>query len=179
MKSTLTNKQAKSLVALSALVEYPQGDFLAKLDEAEQVLQEYPEALGILQKFKRETATFDAGKLAEIYTRCFDLAPLCIPYISSYIYGNENFERGALMSRLADQYSEAGYSTNGELPDHLAVILGFAEQFSHEELDELIHFCLKDAVSKMTESLKDADNAYFHLLQTIKAVIEQERGRKL
>ena len=177
MKSTLINSQARSLVLLSALLQYPRSNYFDCLKAAEECLKDSGKALEYLGNFKKETAKYTPDQLDEIYTRSFDLAPLCIPYISSYIYGNENFERGALMSNLADRYSEADYNTNGELPDHLAVILGFAEHFSRDELAELIEFCLSDAVGKMTEALKDADNPYFHLLQSIKEIIKQEGGR--
>ena len=166
----------KSIFALAPILEYPEADFEKRLQTAiSSSLAVSPACAAPLLSFKEKIASLRSSDLEELYTRTFDLAPICIPYLSSHIYGDENFERGALMSRLSERYEECAFDTHGELPDHLALILRFAPQFEPDEFNELVEFCLRSALEKMLESLKDADNPYYLVLNSASELIESER----
>ncbi len=181
MKSQTADKTAVALASLSRLLEYPRADFKDALEQAIRILSTFSEGnAAALLRFKSEIAMISSEQLEEIYTRTFDLAPICVPYLSSHIYGDENFERGALMSRLAQRYQKVGFELNGELPDHLSVIFGFAPQFDQDELLELMTFCLKSAVTKMKEALLEAENPFAHILETAAELIASElEGKEL
>lgn len=75
------------------------------------------------------------------------------------------------MAHLNMRYEECGFDLQGEMPDHLGAILRFAPNFSEDEFNELIHFCLLKPVKEMTESLDGSENCYFYLLQTINQLL--------
>ncbi|MBX9688271.1 MAG: molecular chaperone TorD family protein [Candidatus Obscuribacterales bacterium] len=176
MTSTLNLSLGETLAVLAKLLEYPGPEFNENLDQAIETLKvSFKGASAKLLEFKKSIANSRLLELEELYTRTFDLAPLCIPYLSSHIYGDENFERGALMSNLSQRYQECNFETNGELPDHLALILRYTAYCQEEELSELIEYCLKKPLRSMSDTLKEAENPYYLLLQSAEAVIETAR----
>lgn len=179
MSTKLKLNLAEKLHALAPLLEYPREDFGSRLEAALAAVEDNSQEFALLKDFETATKSLEAHQLEEIYTRTFDLAPICIPYISSYVYGDENFERGALMTGLQQRYNDCAFDTKGELPDHLALILRFAPNFSEEEMDELLDFCVLNALDKMCESMKDADNLYYSVLRTTQVVIESGRRGRL
>ena len=179
MSTKLELSLAQKLHALAPLLEYPRADFDARLNEAMLAVQYNSQAFDLLKEFQTTVNSLEAHQLEELYTRTFDLAPICIPYMSSYIYGDENFERGALMTGLQQRYDECKFDTKGELPDHLALLMRFAPNFSEEEMSELLEFCMVAGLDKMCESMKNADNLYYNVLRTTQVVIETGRRGKL
>ena len=128
-----------------------------------------------LAKFESACKNLSLGEMEELYTRTFDLAALCSLYVTGYIFGDENFDRGTVMAKLSDRFSELGYDTAGELPDHLAVLLRFASWLDDEALNELVVFCLLEPVSEMIKQLNKDDNPYFYLLSAVHAVSKVDR----
>ncbi len=179
MSTKIKLSLSEKMRALSAVLEYPREDFIVQLDAAAEAVHDNQQASLLLSEFRSAINKLKPHELEELYTRTFDLAPICIPYVSSHIYGDENFERGALMSGLQQQYEDCKFSTNGELPDHVAIILRFAPNFSEEELQDLMEFCLIQALQRMHEALKEADNPYQHILQTVLQITESERRGKI
>lgn len=166
----------RALSSLATVLEYPGPDFEKSLEELHSsLLTVLPAAAEALNNFKEQTEKLTLSDLEELYTRTFDLAPQCIPYLSSHIYGDENFERGALMSRLSERYQETDFDTGGELPDHIALVLRFTPNFENDEFQELVHFCLSSAMAKMTESLVEAENPYRFVFKAASELIESER----
>jgi len=104
----------------------------------------------------------------ELYTATFDVTPVCVPYVSIHLFGEENFKRGEFMAALHARYAEVGFTTNGELADHLAVLLRYAAQADEAERRELAEFCLLGPVRKMTAALAK-DNPYRAVLEAVLA----------
>lgn len=125
-----------------------------------------------LAKFDAACIRLPIGEMEELYTRTFDLAALCSLYVTGYIFGDENFDRGTVMAKLSDRFRELGFDTAGELPDHLAVLLRFASWLDEEALNELVALCLLEPVGEMTKQLNKDDNPYFYLLSAIQAVLK-------
>lgn len=179
MSANIKLSPAGKLQALSTVLEYPTEKCAANLDAAIELLHDNPLVCFALKEFQTRMQEMRTHELEELYTRTFDLAPICIPYVSSHIYGDENFERGALMSGLQERYEECGFNTHGELPDHIATIMRFAPNFSDEELQDLLEYCLLQALQRMHESLKDADNPFQHILKSALIITESERRGKI
>lgn len=106
--------------------------------------------------------------LQELYTATFDVTPVCVPYVSIHLFGEENFKRGEFMAALNARYVETGFATNGELADHIAVLLRFAAQVDEVERRELAEFCLLGPLEKMIAALPEA-NPYRQVLEAVKA----------
>ncbi|HLJ75287.1 MAG TPA: molecular chaperone TorD family protein [Thermoanaerobaculia bacterium] len=135
----------------------------------------YPEApLTIegedLAAFAKEMAALDLAGQQATYTATFDLAPSCSPYLGIHLFGEENRDRARLMVGLKLAYKRLGIDSridsNGELPDHVAEVLAFAEVDEAEEREELRRFVLLPALTKMNAILAPTANPYRHLVAT-------------
>lgn len=179
MSVQMRRPKARALASFAALLRYPQEDYGKLAVECKQMVELfYPGVSKCFSTFTNKISEMSAAEIEEVYTRTFDMAPLCNPYVTTYIYGDENFERGALMTRLAERYQESGFPLNGELPDHLAVILAFAPNFDNDELNDMIEFCLLGPMEKMCESLKDTESVYFFLLKALLAVLRNDQSEE-
>ncbi|MBX9948249.1 MAG: molecular chaperone TorD family protein [Candidatus Obscuribacterales bacterium] len=167
-----------TLAQLALMLCYPDEQFHSKLDGlTDSIGSVYPEALKPFKRFCELSKASSLAELEELYTRTFDLAAIASPYITGYIYGDENYDRGTLMACLSENYSRLGFELEGELPDHLALLLRFSSWLDEETLDELIEYCLREPVAQMCEQLRNSDNMYFFLLSAISAVLNSaQRG---
>ena len=176
MNVAIKRPKSRALAAIAPLLQYPRADYAARAAECKGMIELfYPAAGKCMAEFCAAIADKPLTELEELYTRTFDMAPLCTPYITTYLYGEENFERGALMTQLAERYAQSNFDLNGELPDHIAVILEFAPHFSPEELSELIEYCLSSPLEKMCTTLKDAGSMYYFLMKTALAILPGEQ----
>ena len=156
----------ETLSHLGRLLEYPSPDFDTQLRDAQEALTEISApAAAELQLFHDVISEWGAEKLEEAYTRAFDVAPQCIPYLSVFLFGQESFKRAELMAGLKERYAATGCDCGNELPDHIAVVLRFATLFTDEEWSELRHWCIPGPLSEMIRGLTKASNPYVHILR--------------
>jgi nitrate reductase delta subunit len=174
MNIAVRQLHAQALASLGYLLEYPTPDIWSQTAQWRSAFSPSSWIAGShVADFQKDVAAMSLEQLEEIYTRTFDMAPLCNPYITAHLYGDENFERGTFMTRLNERYEKEGFSIKGgELPDHLRVILQFAPHFSPEELSEIVEFCLLTPVKGMVDSLKDQSNPYYHLLKAVLTILQ-------
>jgi len=171
-------KKGIALAQFGQMLGYPalgHSEYLERL--ASSIESAYPESRKTLQQFTTGMAEKSLGEQEELFTRTFDLAAICSLYVTGYIFGDENFDRGTLMAILGDKYAELGFNTNGELPDHLSILLVFSSWIDEEALNELIQFCLLEPVTEMVDRLKDSDNPYFFLLSSVLVVLKTDLPR--
>jgi len=159
--------------ALGRLLAFPRpGAFAADLAAAAALLDAaMPQAAAALAAFRAELAELDDDALQDLYSRTFDLAPRCVPYLSVHLFGAESFKRARLMTGLDDAYRRAGLDRGGELPDHLGLVLRFADAFGAEEWDELLQLCLARPLARMRTDLAAGGNPYRHLLDAVRLVL--------
>lgn len=110
--------------------------------------------------------------MQEIFTRTFDLGPVCYPYIGYQLFG-EDYKRGNFMVTLLEGFKANGFAPpEGELPDHLAVCLNFLAVLNKEDLVEAFYEeCLIPSLEKMTASFEGEANPYNFLIKAIQAVV--------
>lgn len=170
-------KQGLALAQLGQMLDYPSPDYLAKLSSlCTSVQEQFPKTGTFLSRFLQVVRETPLGELEEIYTRTFDLAALCSLYVTGYLFGDENFDRGSLMAVLAGKYQEYGFDKGGELPDFLPLMLKFTAHLSTDELNELVQFCLKEPVNQMLRQLHEAQNPYAHVLESVELVLHADGG---
>lgn len=159
--------------SLAVLLEYPRSSFFEDLDRVVLNLDEScPQAAASIRKFRQELAERSVSDMEELFTRTFDVAPIVCPYITAHIYGDENFDRGRLMSALSSKFVERGFEPGAELPDHIAILLRFAPYLDEDEISELSDFCLKEPLGGMVDSLREAGSPYLHVFEAIQQIIE-------
>ncbi|MBX9770371.1 MAG: nitrate reductase molybdenum cofactor assembly chaperone [Candidatus Obscuribacterales bacterium] len=165
MKTIAQKEISQALADLGVFFDYPDSALAMRVRGwITRYSRDFVAAKGQLDCFLNEIEKRTTNELEEIFTRTFDMAPLCNPYLTSYLYGAENYERGNLMTKLSERYREDGFDTAGELPDHLGLLLKFAPNFSGEELSELVEYCLLKPVEEMRASIESDENPYRHLL---------------
>lgn len=113
----------------------------------------------------------------ELYTRTLELAPLTAVYVGYQVWGDA-YPRGEFMAALNRTYADMGLDTQGELPDHLGVILRYLAQ-TPEPLPELRNV-LEPSVKAMHDTLKTLEprNPYLHLLDAVESAVQALRARR-
>jgi nitrate reductase delta subunit len=159
----------QSCARLAALVRYPDATFPDALAATADILDGSPAAAALLRQFSTEVSGVSLGELQEIYTRTFDLNPVCPLEIGWHLFG-EDYQRGAFMVRMREALAQSGIAESGELPDHLSCALRLVSEGPHggatPGLDEI-----RRALSKMIEALDAAPGPYRHLLRAVDAVL--------
>lgn len=142
--------------AFADALDYPRAPVGAAARTCERLAGEVsPEASELLAGFRSFAESRPLGELQEAYTRAFDLdtlselEPTLYPYVGHHLF-DENHKRSAFLVELSARYREHGFSPEGELPDHLVVILRFVAACDDEELvDELVREALVPALARM------------------------------
>jgi nitrate reductase delta subunit len=112
--------------------------------------------------------------MQELYSTTFDLDPACAPYVGHHLCGDSP-RRGTFMARLADVYRQDGFAgagAQGELPDHVAVVLRYlAAVPTGAERQALLEDGLVPALDRMLSAPLDDDNPYRSLLAALRVEV--------
>jgi nitrate reductase delta subunit len=109
------------------LLDYPDEDLLRRLPElrriASSLRHQFAEQLG---QTLDHLESASAIELAATYVETFDLRRRCCLYLTYFTFGDTR-KRGVALLSFKRAYRAAGVElTDGELPDHLCVVLEFA-----------------------------------------------------
>mgnify|MGYP001815660048 CR=1 FL=1 len=168
----MTAKNDKELLAcLGEVLEYPRQELPAKVQGASALAEGKPEVQAALSSFLLECESYTDDRLAEVYTRTFDVAPRCSPYLSIHLFGEESFHRARLMVGLRGALLAVGIDPAPELPDHFAIVLKAAPLLPADEWQELVDFVLRAGVHAMVESIENSQNPYSHLLHAVQMLV--------
>src|SRR5690606_23855944 len=133
-----TARETSALAPIGALFEYPGEAFQERFEEAKEAAGAFSDdAADALGEFWREVSGLSTEHAQELYTRSFDLSPVCVPYASVHLFGAESFKRSELMTGLIAAYERVGFDRGTELPDHIALLLQCAPRFDADERDDL------------------------------------------
>ncbi len=145
---------------LACILDYPRpGAVEAAQECAALVRPRCPEAARLVLDFHTSIKGMPLGALQEVYTGTFDLDAACYPYIGYHLFG-ESYKRSVLMLGLRERYEAHGFAAEGELPDHLAVMLRFLAACDDDILaGELAREALLPALDKMIKAGPGAESA--------------------
>lgn len=162
----------KVYAAFAPLFEAPDDRTVVEAEHGVGVVgRAFPEAGAAFAAFAREIATLTEDAREELYLRTFAVAPSCIPYVGVHIYGEESFKRGELMAHLNGGFEAHEFRPEGELPDHVAVLLRFTAFLDDEELSELEAWLLTLPVQAMSESMAGTRNPYRFLVESLETFV--------
>ncbi len=168
------NQATRRLYRLFAdILEYPTPDLRERAHEcAAQLLPVNSEAAGHVEAFAAWVEETPPGRLEEIYTGTFDLQVVCYPYVGYHLFG-ESYKRGAFLAKLNEEYRSCGFSAEGELPDHLAVILRFLAMLQNEDLErDLIAECVVPALNRMQQAFEGKTDPYGEVIRALSLVFQ-------
>jgi nitrate reductase delta subunit len=157
------------------MFEYPRrGDYGALLTRCIDALRhDCPAAIDSLAPLRDHVATMSLEQVQELYTRTFDINPVCTLEIGWHIYG-EDYARGALLVKLREQLRRMNIPESCELPDHLTHVLLLIGRMTGEDADELAARYLLPGLDKMLEGLVDGEHAYRALIETVSKVVRTD-----
>jgi nitrate reductase delta subunit len=137
----------RALRALAALLHYPDAQLRAALPEIAEALA-HEDALSRsrsaeLVALARRIAAADPYDAEADYVDTFDRGRATSLQVFEHVHGDSR-ERGAALVDLRTMYEQAGLRlADGEMPDHLPVILQFAstqpERTAREFMGEVLH----------------------------------------
>lgn len=173
-----TTQQIYSLLA--DIVSYPQADLETSASQCAELLEgTLPAAGKAMREFLAFVEKEPLGTLEEIYTSTFDMNPLCPPYIGYYLFGDTH-KRGDFLVRLKNDYRVYDFAVEGELPDHLSVMLQFlAINEDEQSARVLIGETMVPAIDEMERKAAKAGGAYHHVIRTIQLIFRQEMEKEL
>ena len=87
-------------------------------------------------------------ELEELYTRTFDVNPVCSLEVGWHLFG-EDYARGAFLVKARGLLREVGIEEGGELPDHLTSLLKAMDRLDEETAGTLSRRFVSPAVVKM------------------------------
>jgi nitrate reductase delta subunit len=155
------------LASYAALFAYPTADLEVPVRRASALAG--PGAGAALDRFRGWLSASTIAEREEEHTAVFDLDPACPPYVGHHLVG-EGPRRGAFLARLAGVYAAAGFAGEGELPDHLSLVLRFlAASPDGPDRDALLVEALVPALERMRAALARRETPYRHLLESLGA----------
>jgi nitrate reductase delta subunit len=160
---------------LANLLEYPDDDWVARLDANKQRVVEGCAGLAPqFLEFRKKIDGASVSALQEKYTQTFDLNPVCTLEVGYHLFG-ENYKRGLFLANLRETEAPYELGQRHQLPDNLPVLLRLLNRLTDTELrSALISECLIPAVDKMVAALSEAGNPYCGLLSVVSRALRFE-----
>jgi nitrate reductase molybdenum cofactor assembly chaperone NarJ/NarW len=152
-----------TLDALGAALAYPEPGFRERLEAGAA-------AGGPLGELVEALRGLDLAELQELYTRTFDLNPVCALEVGWHLYG-EAYERGRFLVRMRDLLRRLDLPEGTELPDHLTAVLPALGRLDPEEAAPFAAAYLMPALAKMREGLAGKDNPYEKALDAVERTV--------
>jgi nitrate reductase molybdenum cofactor assembly chaperone NarJ/NarW len=157
---------------LADLLEYPDVRWTATVSSAYGSVADSES----FAKFIAGTDDISLSELQELYTRTFDLSPVCALDIGYHLFG-ENYKRGVFLANLRETESPFDLGQEHQLPDYLPVLLRLLTKLDDDELrGALIKECMIPALGKMLKAFGEGDNPYRHLIAGVTEVLKSEAG---
>jgi len=144
---------------------------LAELDPSEAGGEAAETARTMIQLFIDETGDLSLQEFEELYTRTFDINPICTLEVGWQLFG-EVYERGAFLVKMRGMLRQYGIEESTELPDHLCHVLKLLGRLEPEEADAYVRTSLLPALAKMLDGFARHSSPYQHVLQGLNALIQ-------
>lgn len=162
---------------LADLLDYPVADWQSRCDECKELLTAESESfVSQFSLFATETEKLSLSELQELYTRTFDLSPVCALDIGYHLFG-ENYKRGVFLANLRETEAPFDLGQEHQLPDFLPVLLRLLTKLDDEGLrSALIVDCMIPALEKMLKTLSEGENPYRHLIAAVNTKLKSEAG---
>ena len=157
---------------LADLLDYPNDRWTALVES----VRGFANDSDSFAKFIAAVDSLSLCELQELYTRTFDLSPVCALEIGYHLFG-ENYKRGVFLANLRETESPFDLGQEHQLPDYLPVLLRLLTKLDHVELrGALIVDCMIPALEKMLKTLSQGENPYRHLIAAVNESLKSEAG---
>lgn len=167
----------KSLPFFAGMLAYPNAGLPQAASACADVIgASDPLAAAMVRDFASYAASTPLARLEEAYTSVFDLDPKCTLYVGYHVFG-ESYKRSAFLLGLNEHFGAQRFTPQGEVPDHLSVVLRCLSASENEELDrELVTVVVLPALDKMTGRLKTDEHEDAPENQKLEQIPERQRA---
>ncbi len=162
--------------AASLLLGYPDEELLGRLPLLRAAVAPLPAVFtGPLGRFLDHLETTPLTEQQAAYVETFDLRRRCSLYLTYYAYGDTR-KRGMALLQFKHLYGRAGMTlADGELPDHLAVVLEFTAIGDAVRGERLLHEH-RAGLELIRLALEERTSPYAWVLQAVCATLPPVRA---
>jgi len=112
-------KNVNQYQALAELFKYPESDAPQLVQACQDLLDKhYPEAGSMLKMFSEKYAELNSDAREELYTKTFDVQPICYLDFGYVIFG-EDYKRGSFLLHMQQEQRKINRECSPELPDNM------------------------------------------------------------
>ena len=162
--------------SVSLLLDYPGEQMLEQLDLIGSASERLPAEVGDpIRAFVAHVARTPVAEMQEAYVEAFDNRRRCNLFLTYFAHGDTR-KRGMALLRFKQTYLRAGFELDdGELPDHLCVVLEFAATVDHD-LGRQLMLDHRAGLELLRMSLRDLSAPWAGLLDAVCATLPPLRG---
>ena len=162
--------------SVSLLLDYPDEQMLEQLDLIGSASERLPPDVGDpVRAFVAHAARTPLAEMQEAYVEAFDNRRRCNLFLTYFAHGDTR-KRGMALLRFKQTYLGAGFELDdGELPDHLCVVLEFAATVDHD-LGRQLMLDHRAGLELLRMSLRDLSAPWATLLDAVCATLPPLRG---
>ena len=153
---------------LARLLDYPDQELAAHLDEVEAVLTQLPEeARTVIGDFLGWAKSQPLTDWQASYVRTFDLTPDTSLHLTWHLFEEQDRQRGMTLANLAEFYKKQGLEIDrGELPDYLPLILEYASTLPQGQGAIFLAQC-RQALEVLAANLAKVESPYGPLVKLL------------
>lgn len=156
------------------LFAYPMAGYTADLQRCATSLHDgHEQAADELQPLIELIRPMSLEKIQELYTRTFDINPVCTLEVGWHIYG-EDYARGAFLVKMREMLRSHNLPESTELPDHLTHVLSVLGRLHGEEANDLAARYVLPSLEKMLKAMEDSETPYMAVLKTVARVVRDD-----
>jgi nitrate reductase delta subunit len=165
--------------AASLVLDYPDEQLVSRLDLIRRAAQSLPTAVGDPLLATAEALTGpDLPVLQQRYVDTFDNRRRHNLYLTYFAHGDTR-RRGVALLRFKQTYLQSGFvPVEGELPDHLCVVLEYAATIDQRRGYELL-LDHRAGLELLRIALAEARSAWHGAVQAVTATLPALRGDEL
>ncbi len=157
--------------ALATLLTYPGADYPRQIEASVRIAPE--EGRAQLEQFAAQVRGLATEELQELFTRTFDLNPMCSLELGWHLFG-ENYDRGLLLVRMRGELRRHELEESTELPDHLTHALRLVGRMEREAAADFTGACVLPALEKMLLAIRGKKNPFENVLLAVRTLLHRE-----
>lgn len=119
--------------------------------------------------------SLSATEIEELYTRTFDINPVCSLEVGWHLYG-EDYNRGTFLVAMRGLMRSLGVEEGSELPDHLGSVLRVLGRMEPGQATPFAREYVLPAIGRMLEGFGEAPNPYRAVLEQVDAFLRERHG---
>ena len=177
----ITMEKYQHYTIFADLLRYPESDYAEKAVGCLSMLQSrYPDVVSEMQPFVEYMNSHTQDQREELYTKTFDVQPICYLDLGFVIFG-EDYKRGAFLLHMQHEQKKAGNDCGTDLSDNISnVLVWYTKTDDQEIINELTVKILIPGIEKMIAEFAQAriDLKVKVLKKMHRAIIQEELNRE-